>query len=246
MIRVLIPAYNAENYIDDALRTISAELADLPSEICVYNDGSTDQTADVLAQWTSRVPYLSVINNSVNKGVSFARNTLMRGLHQETEFVIFMDADDEIAQGRITRDLARLRSTPDADFCYGLMRLVPDADLKLRKFDKCTIVRGSSLSSATFRPRILKQVGLLDETLSHAEDTDYLLRIAEVTDKFILHDDITFDYRRHDTNATNASTSLRSGMMRAFLRHAQRRRLDPSLNDASKLLGEYAQLSMGD
>jgi glycosyltransferase involved in cell wall biosynthesis len=208
----------------------------------IYDDGSTDHTGAVVESWRERTGCVRLLKGEDNRGVSFARNQMLQSLSPKTEYVVFLDSDDQLVPGRIEADLKRLADNPDADFTYGLLRLISHEKLQAQDFSDCEVVRGSSLSSATFRREILDRVGLLDESFQQAEDTDYLLRVAELTQDFILHDDVVFNYRRHTENVSDNRAQLRAGMMRAFLRHAQRRRLDPSLFDANKLLGKDAQV----
>ena len=92
MVSVIIPAYNAEKYIERAVRScLSQTYQDI--EVIVVNDGSVDQTQNIaenIAEENAAVKVISVNNG----GVSRARNI---GLQNATgEFVTFLDADDEL------------------------------------------------------------------------------------------------------------------------------------------------------
>jgi glycosyltransferase involved in cell wall biosynthesis len=87
-ISVIVPAYNAARFIQEALNSVLAQTLQ-PSEILVIDDGSTDKTRDVVASLESqKINYVL----QENRGVSSARN---RGLELATgEFIAFLDADD--------------------------------------------------------------------------------------------------------------------------------------------------------
>lgn len=93
-ISIIIPAYNAQKYIERCLLSLSVQ--DMPTnnyEAIVINDGSTDNTQsllDVLCKQYSFVRYVSTPNN----GLSASRN---RGVKEATgEYLLFLDADDSI------------------------------------------------------------------------------------------------------------------------------------------------------
>lgn len=88
-ISVIIPAYNVENYIEQAIESVLSQTA-LPNEIIIINDGSTDNTADILKLYETN-NLIKIVHTS-NKGLGEARN---RGLKESTsEYIYFFDSDD--------------------------------------------------------------------------------------------------------------------------------------------------------
>jgi glycosyltransferase involved in cell wall biosynthesis len=89
-ISIIIPVYNAENYLEECLLSISQQtFGDF--EILAINDGSTDRSLEILKKYQAKEPRLQVISQE-NKGVSAARNL---GLdNAKGEYIAFVDADD--------------------------------------------------------------------------------------------------------------------------------------------------------
>lgn len=89
---IIIPAYNAEAYLQRSLDSIfSQEYEDY--EVIVINDGSSDGTAVLLERYTSKYPNLHVLTQS-NQGMATARN---RGLDAaQGDYILFVDSDDEL------------------------------------------------------------------------------------------------------------------------------------------------------
>lgn len=89
---IIIPAYNAEAYLQRCLDSIfSQEFADY--EVIVINDGSNDGTAVLLEEYASKHPNLQVLTQS-NQGMATARN---RGLDvAQGDYVMFVDSDDRL------------------------------------------------------------------------------------------------------------------------------------------------------
>lgn len=106
VLSVVIPAYNCENFLDEAISSVlNQSFQDL--EIIVVNDGSTDNTTSVLDTFRDRI---RIINQS-NKGKSEARNT---GIEASSgDFVAFMDADDISHPDRFSSQVDFLGQNPD-------------------------------------------------------------------------------------------------------------------------------------
>ena len=92
LISIIIPAYNAEKYIEECVNsTISQTYKNI--EIIVVNDGSTDQTADIISALAKKDNRIKLFNKT-NGGVSSARNY---GIEKSRgEYIFFIDSDDFI------------------------------------------------------------------------------------------------------------------------------------------------------
>ena len=107
LVSVLIPAYNAEAWISDTLRSAIAQTWE-PKEIIVVDDGSTDRTLAVARQFES--DQLRVVTHK-NQGASATRNkaySLSKG-----DYVQFLDADDLMAPDKIARQMEALGPSPN-------------------------------------------------------------------------------------------------------------------------------------
>lgn len=94
MISVIIPVYNAADTVEKALLSVKNQRCEEEMEIIVVNDGSTDQSAEVVQDFMKDDPELQIsLINQTNKGVSEARNVGMRAA--KGEFIALLDADDE-------------------------------------------------------------------------------------------------------------------------------------------------------
>lgn len=113
LVSVIIPAYNAESYIDDALRSVLGQtFSNL--EIVVVDDGSTDGTADRVAAYGPRVLYYRRTNSGGYPGV--ARNT---GIERcSGEYICFLDADDIMLPDRVKIQAKFLSEHPAAGLVF--------------------------------------------------------------------------------------------------------------------------------
>ena len=106
-ISIIIPVYNVAEYLPKCLDSILAQtLSDI--EVICINDGSTDNSSDILQNYSSKDKRIKIINQN-NKGISAARNAGLKIV--QSEYVMFVDSDDYIAP-----DMAeKLYRTMEAD-----------------------------------------------------------------------------------------------------------------------------------
>src|SRR5829696_4721541 len=136
-ISAIVPAYNAERFIADAVRSVLGQSIPV-IECVVVDDGSGDRTAEVAETFGPPV----VVVRQENRGVSGARNrgvTASRG-----QLLAFLDADDSWHPTRLERQLNALASSPahEAVVCGTRMvdahgaelgKIVPDADVTVER-----------------------------------------------------------------------------------------------------------------
>lgn len=156
-VSVIIPVYNAERYLDAALKSVFDQRG-VCLEVIAIDDGSTDASSDVLGRWARRYTNLTVIHQA-NAGQGAARN---RGLDRATgDFVYLMDADDELADGLALSNLADMMKTQsldvvlfDAETLYdeGCVRDGCSAgDLKyIRRHDYSAVRSGADMLTALY------------------------------------------------------------------------------------------------
>ena len=90
MISVIIPVYNVEKYLDQCLKSVTAQTY-TDFECILVNDGSTDKSGEICDNWAKNDNRFKVIHQE-NQGVSAARN---KGIENaQGEYIIFIDSDD--------------------------------------------------------------------------------------------------------------------------------------------------------
>ncbi len=125
-ISVIIPCYNCQEHIEEALQSLTQQTFLNFEAVCV-NDGSTDDTLSVLYEWQQRGFFPIKIINQENGGVSRARNAGIKAACGE--FIVFLDADDGYHPTYIEQLYTALQSS-GADVAY--CRLSRDADVVSR------------------------------------------------------------------------------------------------------------------
>lgn len=98
-VSVIIPTYNRARYVAQAINSVLAQTV-TPEEIIVVDDGSTDNTQEVLKRFGDRIRYIS----QNNAGPGIARNTGIKS--SQNEYIAFLDSDDLWEPNRLERQLA--------------------------------------------------------------------------------------------------------------------------------------------
>jgi glycosyltransferase involved in cell wall biosynthesis len=211
-VSVIIPAYNAEKYLPDAIRSVQSQ-AHSNLEIIVVNDGSTDGTRQIVQSFQG-VIYI----HQANQGPAVARNAGLRCA--KGELITFLDADDMWHEQNLEQQIAALESNPTIDLTIGLTQLINPDGVPLGD-PMCLFSLGSTL----FKARVFQQIGLFDETLRFGEDTDLFMRIRESGTLKIKLLTTTAQYcRRHKTNMTRNETAKNQSLLHGLRRSLNRRR----------------------
>jgi hypothetical protein len=192
-VSVVIPTYNRAQTIGRAVDSVLAQTySDL--EVIVVDDGSTDDTRQVLARYGDAIRYLY----QENQERRVARNNGIR--HACGEYIAFLDSDDLWLPDKLRRQVALLDQNPQVGLVYGQMFPIdPDGTWHLRA-TRCTgwgqpgpamifeqLVMRNLIPTPTVvaRKRCFDHVGGFDPSLTCSEDWDLWLRIA-------LHYEIAF------------------------------------------------------
>jgi glycosyltransferase involved in cell wall biosynthesis/peptidoglycan/xylan/chitin deacetylase (PgdA/CDA1 family) len=107
LVSILIPAFNAQEWIADTLRSAIAQTWER-KEIIVVDDGSTDQTLAIARQFES--DSVRIVSEK-NKGAASARNTAFSLCHGD--YIQWLDADDLLAPDKVARQMAELDQAGD-------------------------------------------------------------------------------------------------------------------------------------
>lgn len=216
-VSVIIPVYNGERYLAEAVHSILAQT--VPTlEIIVVDDGSTDGTARVAQRFGDAVCYVY----QPNRGPAAARN---RGLERARgEIVAFLDADDLWREGKLACQCARLEADPTLDIVLGHTQFVqhepgPDAG---------PVPTGEPypqffLGGALFRRSAFTRVGGFDESLLCCEDWDWFLRAYDMGVAMRMFPEVVLHYRRHEHNLTRTAAG-RHDLLRVIRKRLVRQR----------------------
>lgn len=206
---VIIPAYNAESTLAEALDSVLAQSVAGGLEILIADDGSTDGTGAVARRYASMCESRSGVAlrylYAGNAGVSAARN---RALEQATgEFVAFLDADDRYAPGSLEAFCAALDSTR-ADVAIGRLKVFGDIEeafnpfadelsalAEIDCFDK-RLLWNFLIGNKCYRRQRLIKSGVRFRPLRYAEDGAFFLEYIYTFPRVTGAAGSCYEYRR--------------------------------------------------
>jgi glycosyltransferase involved in cell wall biosynthesis len=224
---VIIPCFNGEAYLPEALESVRAQTA-APLEIIVVDDGS-EIPVQPPAVWDG--PPLRIIRTP-NRGLAAARNTALA--HAGGEFVAFLDADDFWHPSKLARQEEALRSSPDAVACYtrcarseGFFGFgpYPPADVPDDQFLLILWYHAFFPPSAVMvRRTVLDEVGPFRDDMGNGEDVELWFRLL-VRGPFVQVAEPLCSYRQHPGQFTGNVYRKLLGSKRArevmIARHAE-------------------------
>lgn len=189
LVSIIVPAYNASPYIEQALLSASRQ-SYRSHEILVVDDASSDNTAQIIESLSSQDSRIRLLRHQQNLGISSARNTAIGA--SRGDYIAFLDADDLWDEEKLEHQLAALKANPAAGLVFTASRAIdangqvtndnlsrgktiPSGRISARQF---IIERYPMItSSVMIRRECLNQVGVFDPRYSTAEDFDLWLRI---------------------------------------------------------------------
>jgi glycosyltransferase involved in cell wall biosynthesis len=182
-VSVIIPTYNCAHYLPQAVESVLAQTYD-NYELIVVDDGSTDNTQEILKPYRDRLRY-SILQN--NQGVSIARN---RGIEMARgKLIAFLDADDWFLPDKLKAQVNYFDRHPAIGMCDSGFYLVSPQKEILREvqpwhqYPELNIQTWVSLkpiltSTIMFRREWLEWAGGFDTNFHYAENTNLVFRLA--------------------------------------------------------------------
>jgi glycosyltransferase involved in cell wall biosynthesis len=207
-ISVIIPAYNAEQYISEAIKSVIAQTFS-DNEIIVVDDGSTDHTRDIVAEFGNTITLLT----QTNKGPAAARNCGIN--HAKGEYIAFLDADDWWFPNKLEKEIHAISENPNvafvcSDYFCGKngteQRQSTLIGYEVWNHDRATfemMLRENFVNTSTIllAKEAAAIAGLFNETLRGAEDMYFWLRLLCEKDALVIKEVLAFR-RYHSLNTS--------------------------------------------
>lgn len=182
LISVIIPLFNAEEYISECIFSVLNQT--YPNfEIIVVNNNSTDSSVEIVTKLVNQNINLMKLVNEPTPGASFARNTgfsISKG-----EYIQFLDADDFIDKDKLESQLSMFDGDTDM-VVSDYSNYSNDFSIKHRtnvftsieeNFLESAILKIISSGNPLYKREIIEKVGGYNQDLSSAQDWDFNLRI---------------------------------------------------------------------
>lgn len=189
-VSIIVPVYKVEQYLPFCLESLVNQTYPNIEIICV-NDGSTDNSLNILKQYASKDKRIIVIDK-VNEGVSIARNTALQNVNGE--YIVFVDGDDWLDEHYVEIMLKTAEQhNADVVMC-DYLKEYDDHSSVANIFDETELI----LSGADVQSQIRRRMfGLANDELSHPERADVLATVwKQIVKTEICKDKSFFDIRK--------------------------------------------------
>ena len=211
LVTVVIPAFNAERFVREAIASIQGQTLD-DWDLIVVDDGSTDQTMAAAMEAAGSDQRIRVIRLDRNRGISGASNAAFD--EAQGEFIARLDADDIALPPRLAAQVAAFRENDRLAAAGSHARVfgdapegiaycaLGDANIKARLLVGLNTIGGSTIMvrRAFVRAHHIR----FDEGLASAEDLDYLTAIMAAGGELANVDQVLLQNRAHAASFTHS------------------------------------------
>jgi glycosyltransferase involved in cell wall biosynthesis len=261
LLSVVIPAYNVEKYILPAVTSALSQEAE-SMEVIVVDDGSTDDTAEVVS--SIRDDRLRLIRQA-NRGLAGARNTGIR--HAQGKYIAFLDGDDVFFSHKLRKQLELIESDAALGFTFTFSAYINERGERsgqlwitsIREPSYLDLIKRNHVlaSSVMARKEAVLQAGLFDENLRACEDHEFFVRLLYKTNyKARLLPEVLTGYRvrtgsltlnfGHQLDNIHKTMEIFAGYIPEFTPRLRRRSMAESYRIISRKALSEGQLEVAD
>lgn len=197
LISVIIPVYNGERYLGEAIESVLMQSL-RPYEVIIVDDGSTDESRAVALQFA---PWVDVVTQA-NQGASAARN---RGIGLSSgKFLAFLDADDRWMADKLQRQRLAFIGDPDLAMVFGQVEQFYSPELPATAAlpdlgDRQTLA-GIHVGAMLIRRTAFERVGSFDSQWQVAHFIEWYGRVQRLGLKSLVLPELVMQRRIHTTN----------------------------------------------
>jgi hypothetical protein len=215
LVSVIIPVFNRPGLIVEAVDSVLAQ-SYRPLQLILVDDGSDDDTPQVLADLARRHPEEISVLTTASHGAGHARET--GRLAARGEFIQYLDSDDLLLPDKLAVQITALRAHPDCGIAYCQTRLVDHTLTVLREpfkgtgeqhselFPLLLVARWWSTQTPLYRREVCDTIGPWSD-LGVNEDWEYEARAGALHTRLVYCPQVLCATRKHEGRTTNAPFS---------------------------------------
>lgn len=216
LLSIIIPVYNTASYIQRCINSIVKQNLDIPFEIIIINDGSTDNSLSIIKS-IAKINSSIVVIDKKNEGAGSARNIGIES--SKGKYLLFLDSDDYYEPNTL-KPVLELALTNFLDLCFFRMHVENNNGLGYisgkQPFDLYTLYNGvhiinygfsfSSACNCLYSVDFVKKSGVRFINCHTAEDVNFTMKLFPFAKRLIFTDLIVYHYT-FNCNSTNRKTT---------------------------------------
>lgn len=223
LVSAIIPAYNGERFLADAIESVLAQDY-RPFELLIVDDGSTDGTMAVASRF-ARANGVRVLHQK-NAGVSAARNTAAKAA--QGTILAFLDQDDRWTHRKLSAQVQPLVDDPSIDYTIGHQRICVEDGTETPRWLELSGLPDEHLGhfpgTLVVRREAYQRIGGFRPGTEPAEGADWFLRANEAGLRKHVMSDVVLLKRIHDRNQSADQVFVRQQVLEAIRSSLARRR----------------------
>lgn len=224
-VSVIIPVYNGDKYLSEAIGSVLAQTY-RPIELIIVDDGSTDNSAQI-AQSYKGIRYIY----QHNKGVTEARNVGI--LSSQGDFIAFLDQDDLWTTNKLSVQIAYLHKYPEVGYVLAGQKFFLEPGAIAPPWLKKELLLHDQIGylPGTFvvRRRVFNRIGLFDPTYKIGSDTDWLARAKDLKVPMAILPEVLLIRRIHHSNQSAQTDIIHAELTKILKASIDRRRNTKSM-----------------
>lgn len=229
-ITVIVPLLDAEETIATLMASLARQTYQGAWEVIVADNGSQDRSREVALAYADRLPHLRLVDASDVRGVAHARNVAVQAARSPC--VVFVDADDEVADDWLEHVVAALERYPAMASRFDKDRLNPPElgatrnlaqQRGLGQHDYAPFLPHAGGSGLGVRVSVHHAIGGFDERLLRLQDTDYSWRLQLAGHHLHFEPNALVHVRFRGSGAAALGQAFRYGRYNGHLYHRYRR-----------------------
>ncbi len=237
---VIIPTFNRAKLLKRALKSVFAQTLQ-PFEVIVVDDGSTDDTKEMVKEFPIKYFYQK------NKGVSTARNLGIK--NSSGDVIAFLDSDDEWMKDKIKLQLP----CHEQDMLFSHTNEIwirdkkeikqkshhkkPDGKCFYENISFCKI----SPSTVMINKSLFEKVGYFDESLEVCEDFDMWLRVLKVTPVKLIENPLTIKHAGEDSQLSFKYFAMDRFRVEALMKHLPDKKIKNEIEKKLSIMRQGAK-----
>ena len=220
LVSVIIPVYNCERYLKDAIDSVLNQTY-RPLDLIVVDDGSTDESA-AIAQSYKEIRYLY----QKNQGPAIARNVGIDSA--KGEFISFLDADDQWTPDKLSLQIEHHQRHPQLAYTITNQRICLEAGCQIPSTFKTELLLkshpGYVPSTLVIRQDVFMRIGNFDPEHVPAEDMDWFIRAKDAGMAMAILPQTLLNRRIHNKNITLQSRLVFSQQLNILKKSIERKK----------------------
>jgi glycosyltransferase involved in cell wall biosynthesis len=221
LISVIIPVYNGEKYLAEAVESVFAQTY-RSIEVIIVDDGSTDSSGEISQRFGPSIRYILRSHEGSgaarNHGVALARGT----------YCAFLDADDLWMEDKLTRQITVFRDRPHLDMVFGHVKLFHSPELSKKSKAKLIgdgqTTPGLAAGTLLIKRNSFLQAGLFETWWRIGEFIDWYLKAIEKGLESHILPEVVMQRRLHGSNSTIRERAAMKDYVRVLKASLDRRR----------------------